>query len=440
MALSYENDLYRRIHSELETIRLIDTHEHLQRESELPIGDNIHMGRFFSHYASTDVVSTGMPVEDLAKMRDDPTLSPKERWKLLEPYYSAVRNTAYFEALRIAIRDVYGIEDLSEDTAEPLTEAMRKRVRPGFTREMFDQAGIDYAMNNPFGPKLIYNPDYEFDCFIVDMVDAFTTQQVPEFSRQSGMNTHCLDDYLRVIDFYFERDAACASAFKVGRAYDRPLTWNDVPKSDAERIFNRLLAQNDLPDKITLRALEDYILHYLCRKCGEYDLRMKFHTGIHEGNGNTIANSRAALMSNLFIKYPDTKFDIYHISYPYQEEVVLIVKAFPNVVADFCWMWVGNPAAGRRALSDMLDIVPANKIMGFGADYIFAEGVYAHAVMARREIARVLCEKVEEGRFTEDHALLVGRMLLRDNPINAFDLDRRREAFRGRAGENRTDS
>ena len=372
---------------------------------------------------------------DMDRVHLDPSLTPKDRWKLIEPWYKKVWNTAYCEAQRIICQEIYGVEDICKDTVDDLTDTMRQRIKPGFTREIFDQSNIDYAMNNPFGPKLVFNPDHGFDCFIVDMVDGFTTLDIHELRHQSGLPIESLDDYLRVIDFYFERDARCASAFKVGRAYDRTLTWNDVPEGDAERVFNRLLALNDRPDRRDIQALEDFVLHYLCRKCGEYDLRMKFHTGVHEGNITTIMNSRAALMANIFTKYPSTKFDIYHISYPYEEEVALLVKAFPNVTADFCWVWVGNPAVGRRALSDMLDMVPANKIIGFGADYVYVEGVLAHAIMARREIARVLCEKIEEGRFTEDYANQVGRILLRDNALEAFDLENRRVAFKQRAGE-----
>jgi hypothetical protein len=267
------------------------------------------------------------------------------------------------------------------------------------------------------------------------MVDGFTGFPVAQLAQESGIDILCLEDYLKVIDFYFERDAKCASAFKVGRAYDRILVWDDVPKSAVERTFNRLLAFNDRPDRADIKALEDFIMHYLCRKCGEYGIRMKFHTGLQEGNANVITNSRAGLMANLFMKYPKTRFDIYHISYPYQEELVVLAKNFPNVTVDFCWMWIMNFAAARRALSDLLDAIPHSKIHGFGGDYIFVEGSYGHAVIARREIARVLCEKVEEGRFTEEYAVEVGRRLLRDNPIENFGLKARRTAFRKRAGE-----
>jgi predicted TIM-barrel fold metal-dependent hydrolase len=436
MTPNYETALYRRILRELETIPIVDTHEHLQRESELPKGKDVHIGRFFIHYASCDLVSAGMPQADMTRVQTDASLTPKDRFKLIEPWYKKAWNTGYCEALRIALRDLYGVEDFSASTVDDLTAAMQAAIRPGFTRQAFDKAGIDYALNNPFGPKLIFNPDFGFDCFIVDMVDNFTELHTVELAQQSGIDILSLDDYLKVIDFYFERDARSASALKVGRAYDRILLWEDVPKSAVEKTFNRVnafLGFNDRPNGKDLLALEDFILHYLCRKCGEYGLRMKFHTGIQEGNGNVITNSRAALMANLFLKYPKTGFDIYHISYPYQDELVTLAKNFPNVTIDFCWMWIINPAAGRRALSEMLDAVPVNKIHGFGGDYIMVEGTYGHAVIARREIARVLCEKVEEGRFGEDYAVEAGRRLLRENAIDNFGLMERREAFRERA-------
>ena len=435
MPASYETDLYKRIHEELCKVRLIDGHEHLQRESELPKGEDVHLGRFFAHYAKCDLISCGMSLEDMTKVQNDPSPAPIDRWKLLEPWYRKSWNTTYCEALRIAIRDLYGVEDFSESTVDGLTAAMRDRIRPGFTRKVFDRASIDYAMTNPFGPKPAFNPDFEYDCFICDMVDVFTHFPINELAMESGIDVLCLDDYLRAIDFFFERDAGCASALKVGRAYDRTLHWEDVPKSAVEGTFNRLLAFNDRPDRKDVQALEDFILHYLCRKCGECGIRMKFHTGLQEGNGNVITNSRAALLANLFLKYPKTKFNIYHISYPYHDELVTIAKNFPNVTVDFCWVWVFNPSVGRRALADLLDAVPANKIHGFGGDYIFVEGSYGHAVIARREIARVLAEKVEENRFTESYAVEVGKRLLRENALDNFDLEKRRQAFRPRSGE-----
>ncbi|MBI5725244.1 MAG: amidohydrolase family protein [Planctomycetes bacterium] len=425
-------ELYQRLKKHLDSVAIVDCHEHLPTEAN-PKTDGMekHIGRFFLHYAGCDLVSAGMPQADLNAVKSsDNKLSPADRWKKIRPWYEKAWNTAYCECLRIAIRDLYGIEDFSDKTVNQLQEAIEKNVKPGFMRKVFDKARIDIAMNNLWDRPVFY-ADQPHDCFIPDMRDSFTNFPFDDFCGESGLEIACLDDYLEMIDWYFERYGKVAGAFKVGRAYDRTLLWQDVPRSDAERVFNRMLAFNDRPDRKDVQALEDFIMHILCRKCGECGLRMKFHTGIQEGNGNIITNSRAALLANLFMKYPKTGFDIFHISYPYQEELVAIAKNFPNVTIDFCWMWIINPAAARRALSDMLDAVPANKILGFGGDFLFVEGSYGHAQVARRQIARVLAEKVQEGRFSEDYAAQVGQMLLRDNAIECFDLAKRRKAFAG---------
>lgn len=431
MPAAYETDLYRRLRTHLDTIRIVDCHEHMTRDRQLPDEHGTTIGRLFCHYTPSDLASAGMPPADQARVLDSKNgLSPRERWKLLEPWYRKAWNTGYCECVRIALQDLFGVEDFSDATVGPITEALEARVKPGYTRQVFDRAGIDFAMNNIWAPRQVCNLDQEPDLFQPDMLDNFTDLDVGALQRDSGLDILCLDDFLRVIDWYFETYARVAGAFKVGLAYNRTLTFEDVPRDAVEKTFLRLLAFADRPDRRDLQALQDFLIHTLCRQCGEYGLRMKFHTGLQSGSGNIIMNSRAAKLANLFMKYPKTNFDIYHISYPYQDEVVTLAKNFPNVTADFCWMWVINPAAGRRALSEMLDAVPANKIHGFGGDYRIVEAAYGHAMIAKREIARVLAEKVEEGRFTEDYAAEVGRRLLRDNAMENFGLKARRAAFK----------
>ena len=43
MSANYQTELYERVHVELSQVAVIDCHEHLQRERELPTGDNIHL-------------------------------------------------------------------------------------------------------------------------------------------------------------------------------------------------------------------------------------------------------------------------------------------------------------------------------------------------------------------------------------------------------------
>ena len=129
-----------------------------------------------------------------------------------------------------------------------------------------------------------------------------------------------------------------------------------------------------------------------------------------------LANGRPRLLNNLFLAYPNVKFDLFHISYPYSGEAAALAKMFPNVFIDMCWAHIISPAAVTAALADFLDGVPFNKIMGFGGDYGFVDGVYGHLVLARENISRVLAEKVKLGVFGVEQAVKIGEHLLYHNP------------------------
>jgi len=434
-------EIAKKIRAAIDGIRIIDTHEHLDTEKEF-IREHADFGRLFLHYANSDLISAGCPPEDIERLKNDPQLSPAEKWQLIEPYWQFIRGTGYGRCLEIAIRDIYGLEGLSADTVQILSERMSQSRRKGFYREILDRAGISLALWHRLDrlapiPRM-WSPDYDETVFVQDLLTPYlmldrqrltTRHKCPEEQWFEGWGKEilCLDDYLGVIEERFSAFAPRASALKCDLAYYRPLRFEDRSHSEIEPLFNQLLncgweRNIGLPTLEQMRAIQDFLVHFSIQQCAKYDLTVKFHTGLHEGNGNTIYNSRAALLSNLFFKYPNVRFDIYHISYPYQEELVTLVKNFPNVAVDFCWMWIINPAAGRRALSDLLDAVPVNKIHGFGGDFIFIEGSYGHAVMAKENISRVLAEKVNEGSMSEKRARQVAEWILRENPIEWFGL------------------
>ena len=162
------------------------------------------------------------------------------------------------------------------------------------------------------------------------------------------------------------------------------------------------------------------MFHHLIRLAEAHQVPVQIHTGLHAGNANFITNSNPTGLTNLFYLYPRVKFDLFHISYPYQGELSVLAKLFPNVHADFCWAHIISPAVSRRTMHEFLETIPANKIFGFGGDYRYPELSHAHAKMARRNIAQTLAEKVEEGFCTETEALELGRMLLADNAAAVF--------------------
>ena len=84
-------ELYKRIRAEIEGIPLIDTHEHLISE-EVRLSQKVDLFYWFSHYASSDLMSAGMSQQTLERLRD-PDRPLDERWAEFAPFWKHVRTT-----------------------------------------------------------------------------------------------------------------------------------------------------------------------------------------------------------------------------------------------------------------------------------------------------------------------------------------------------------
>ena len=77
----------------------------------------------------------------------------------------------------------------------------------------------------------------------------------------------------------------------------------------------------------------------------------------------------------------------------------------------------------ERMLDELIDLVPVNKIIAFGADYLFAvQKVWGHLVMARECVASALARRVDAGDFDRAEALRIARLWFHDNPARIYKL------------------
>jgi len=103
-------------------------------------------------------------------------------------------------------------------------------------------------------------------------------------------------------------------------------------------------------------------------------------------------------------------------------KLLAMAKNLPNVTIDMSWTYVISPSFASRFLNEAIETVPADKILAFGGDYQVPEGAYAHAMLCREVVARVLADKVTAGYWTEEEALRFARAALRENSIRVFRL------------------
>jgi len=424
----------------VDSVRVVDTHEHLMKESDrLQMkADPLHV--FLPHYLSSDLVSSGMKLEELNVIRSTETIL-EERWGRFLQYWEKVENTGYAQAIKIAVKDLYGIDHFDSGTWKNLSEAMARRQQPGFHRWVLKtMGGIDVAIND------VSTIDVDQDVAPVmrfeDYATAHSRNDLSVLSSRTGTPIHTLDDLMKALEIEFTKVAQKMVGVKIGLAYLRTLFFDKVTYSEAERAFNRIYRARTVSRKEVMpypgraiavytpqgpsfedsKPLQDYVVHRILQLSEKNRLPVQIHTGLQEGNENILVNSDPTLLTNLFMEYKEIRFDIFHAGYPYFRELAAISKNFPNVYVDLCWVHVISPGAARTILSEWLDMIPSNKILAFGGDYRFVEGSYGHIVLARRNIARVLEEKVSGGELESRQVQVLASRLLRENAKDLFSL------------------
>lgn len=413
---------------------LIDTHEHLPDEQDCLQGPNGGPQEDWTvilrHYLDSDLRAAGMTGREYARFFQD-RLEPAAKWEVLAPYWPAVKNTGYGQAVRIAVEELYGVSDLSADTVETVAEAYRKTRCTGFYRRILqEKSGIESCQVNTGTYRESKQPLLLFqDLSIVGM---FSGPDWKAFGEPSGIEVRSLGDWHRVIDWWFDKYARYAVAVKSQDAYRRNIDYRPTPPEQAEEPFTKHLRGDPLSAE-ERKTVEDHLFWYAVGKAAEHDLPVKLHTGYYAGD-NYMPLSRVARNAeaacDLCRASPATRFVFMHICYPYYEDLIAVAKHYTNAYVDMCWSWIINPVAAKDFLKKFLVTAPANKIFTFGGDYFVVEPVLGHARIARRGIALALRELVEEGWLSKQDALDLIPSIMHGNARRFFRLNEKAEALK----------
>lgn len=427
------------IHERVFQTPLIDTHEHLIEEAErlrgtahprVPCDD---WAMLFSHYLDSDLRSAGMTKREMDRFlsRD---VAPAAKWAVLAPYWPAVKHTGYAQAVRIALRELYGVDELSERTVGQAQAGYERTRRPGFYRQVLtERARIESCQVNCLTGEPFKESDMPtFLMQDLSIVGMFAGPNSRQYAPATGIEVQDLADWHRVIDWWFDRCARYAVAVKSQNAYSRDLDYARVPAEIAAPVFKRMLDKDPVA-AADRKLLEDHLFWYAVDQATRHGLPVKLHTGYYAGhNSMPLARLRqnAGSAAELCRLGPDTQFVFMHLCYPYYEELLALAKQWSNAHVDMCWAWIINPAAAKDYLKKHVVTAPINKLLPFGGDYIPVEPVLGHAVLARRGIARALTELVEEGWLSLGEALDLVDPILHGNARRIFRLPEKTAALR----------
>ena len=410
-AREIEVNLFSAIHA----VPVIDAHEHLPPEQERT-NSHVDFATLFSHYTQTDLESAGMTQQQYDALQS-PETDLDAKWELFAPYWERIRHTGYARPALIAAKHFYQCDDISAQTYRALTERMQAGNTPGIYDRMLRQAcGIKVCLTQigrvPEGNRDLLAPLLPVYLWTsVPSREDFLARGVPH-----GVEIKTLDDYVGAMWTGLE-------AWKADGVVGMKMTSAQVPdppKEDAQRVFDAFVggAQADLG------VLSAYLHQQMLDMAGRLQLPVAVHCGIIWDNWNDFYTTHPRNMIPLLMKHRSTNFDLYHAGIPWPREMGVMGKDFPNAYLNLCWCHIISPRMTASLLDEWIDLVPINKISGFGGDYAKpVEKVYGHLLMARQNIARVLAGRVAEGTMTEDQAMGVASRLLHDNPRELYQLD-----------------
>ncbi|MFC1718359.1 amidohydrolase family protein [Candidatus Poribacteria bacterium] len=398
----------------MEGMEIIDAHEHLPPE-HVRTSAKVDALTLFSHYTRTDLITAGMKPDDYERVIDaDGPLD--ERWKLFKPYFEDIRYGSYARPALIAAKEFYGFDDIANNNYRELSEYMQSRNTPGiYHRVLREKCKIRVALTQAG------RTDYDDDLLVPLMpsgtyASVGSADDIAQKSDALGIKVANLDDYMELAKKgVMKWQSEGAVGLKMAS------TPNSPPSREAaEQAFNKIISSADPKPKVDGSKLQDFLLNYLMDVVGELDMVM----AVHSGMWGDFRNLDAKHMIPVFPRHPNTRFDLYHLSMPSVRDAIVIGKNFPNVWLNICWCHIISQQMTCSGLDECIDIVPMNKIIGFGGDYNRpVEKVYGHLVMAREDIATVLGRRVDRGLMGSDEAIAIARKWLWDNPRQLYKLD-----------------
>jgi hypothetical protein len=417
----------------IQTTPLCDTHEHFCTEAEYIADGPDILQSLFGNYAPADLVVAGASQADVDALLDPANPDLKTRFNQIATPWQAVKHTGYGEAVRLIARELYGIEELTAAAIEGAQEKHATLVGPGQRLHLLkDKANLDHIQTDDFvwacqpdasGPDFFF-----YDLSWVNFCSG--NFDVNQLTEETGITVHNLSTLNQAMESLFAKYGPAAIAVKSQHAYNRTLRWQERNEREADLALAAYLHNPKDYSEADRLCLGDWCWAKGVELSVAYDLPFKLHTGYYAGHSRMpVDYIRSGNLCALLAAYPQARFVLMHIAYPYSHELIALTKHYPNVYADLCWAWSIDPYSSSDFVRRFIHTAPANKLFAFGGDTRWPSGAVAYAQQARTWLTRTLQAEVTDGLLTETEAIALAQRFMVDNQYACFRLTELRKKF-----------
>jgi predicted TIM-barrel fold metal-dependent hydrolase len=436
--------LLTRLLDRLEKMPVIDCHEHLAGPYAGLDTYKEPIAFLSLMYMVNDLWSAGASNQEIELIQDQETPTD-EKWPVFSRLWSATQHTAYARVTKLVLEQEYGIKELDRPALDKVAERLAGRNSASYLR-ILEQAHIKAVIIDGLTPpkkdrQAIYSGNSVLKRFLnkqfplpANWHPAFPLPYFHEIRRRdfldyvtglTGRSITRLKDYEEALLELIKKSVQLGViALKDQSAYRRVIQYDLPPRSEAERIFNKLLMdpQNQLawPEA---KPLDDYLFHQCMCFAQELKLPVQIHTGHLAYTGNRVDKTNAAHFASILELYTSVRFDLFHANWPYMGDVLFLGKNYNNVALNACWVAMIDPLYTVDFFKRALTTLPHVKIHAFGGDYREGpEFVAAHLALAKEVIAVALSDLVESGWLEEEQAVTVAADWLYNNPNRFYNL------------------
>ncbi len=415
-------------------IKVINTHEHQHWPEDYGAHTFKLTHLINASYLNADIVSAGGQRLNMDQLD---TLSIDEYWRINGPALDYTRATSYYSHFVKGFQRLYDFEDLYFTKTNFLDLSAQVEDRHADYRAWFDEAfqkaGFQLMFLDQYWKP--FNTDIEEKYYaLVFHINPLVMHAgnrpgegdepwgIYKEAEEEGFTYATLDEYLNYCEHLFaknmEKKAVCV---KNSMAYSRTQYFEEVPYEVARDLYVR---PSGTLESEEVKKIQDFMFHWIIQKSAENDLPIQIHTGYLAGNGNTLDNGKPSKLNNLFLKYPEAKFVLFHGGYPWTGEFAAFGKMFENVYLDLVWLPQISREEAVQALDEMFDCVPYNKFF-WGGDCGLIEESTGSLQYGKEVVAEVLASRMERGLLTEEVAHEMIQRIFRENAIEVFQLEDR---------------
>ena len=425
---------YKDIREKLNHIKIIDAQERINTDINYDLENKDVFCTYTLHYLIRELISAGMVGESAINSIIDPKVPAETRLKLTKPYIKAFSHNGSYMALKRALKELHGIEELNYESFDKLQqdyllckdkeyiydilrnklniEAVLLDISEDIVEQKYDKRIF----------KRVWNPEKYIKPGPV-------SGEIIRWVERHYSEIKSIDDWVRAFDEELsDKIGRGIVALKITLGNVRSLLFEDVPYQEAKDAFDEVLVQwkedgSGERDHVEFpKKVQDFMMHRVLSSLRGRGIVIQFDTGMQDDNRNILNHATPINLNNLFEHYQDVKFDILGIGWPYWREVVALAKMFPNVIINFSGSHVVSRLSCIECLKECIDTLPLNKIIGFGGDYMFLDGIYAQLETAKDNIARALSQLIDYGMLDMEEAIKVAEAILYKNPKRLYKL------------------